>query len=308
MSMYQSSAWQYRELLRQSSQKQREASVLVGSGALRECGGGTFADWESILHFTADYLGVKHEPQLASSQPTIAWETLLRQAARVRDQQASACEADARRFVSGLIKEGDRQIDSRLSGGEGTALRSLIDRRNPRSVITLNFTPMPFCPLDCKPASTGDIVEYRSKDRSVWCLHGSHADPDQLRLGIVRYAALVAKFADWRNEYRMHLGDQLTLDVRDPQLCPQHRFVADVLESPLLIAGCGLRSAEWTLWWLLASKARNEARRDSCPSAFITADKVDDSQRLALEGLHCKTITVPHHSDVWSTLDFLLER
>jgi hypothetical protein len=138
-------------------------------------------------------------------------------------------------------------------------------------------------------------------------MHGSRAKSDGLRLGVVRYSALIRDFTDWRDQYSALRAGSLFLDPSRKDVKPRHRFVADVMESPLLIAGCGLRHAEWTLWWLLASKARNEARHESCPSAYITADAIDDAHRLALEGLHCKVIQVSCHADVWSMLEFLME-
>jgi hypothetical protein len=300
--------YSYRQQLQQSAFNGRVASVLVGSGALRQCGAGIYADWTTILNCTADYLGVECDPTLMASHPTIAWEVLMRKAAKARDVQANECEEKARNFVGSLVKECEQQLERNRNSIAAESLFTFIERRMPRSVMTLNFTPAPFCPTATSPLSTDDVVEYSVQSCPIWCMHGSRAKSDGLRLGVVRYSALINSFTTWRNEYSMHRAGAPCLDQKREGVNAHHRFVADVMESPLLIAGCGLRQAEWTLWWLLASKARNEARHESCPSAYITADALDDAQRLALEGLHCNVIQVPCHADVWSMLEFLMER
>ncbi len=300
--------WSYREQLRKSASDDREASLLVGSGVLHQCRAGIYANWEAILRCTAEHLEVMCEPEVAASHPTVAWETLMRRAAKARNLQANQCEDIARKFVAGLVAECESQISRTIGCSNAADIATFVARRRPRSIVTLNFTPVPFCTAKSTPVSKGAVIEYQADGRSVWCLHGSHADPDRLRLGVVRYSALIGEFAEWRNQYHSLRKKELKLDVMREGVEPRHRFVADILESPLLVVGCGLRSAEWTLWWLLASKARNEALHNSCPSAFITADAIDEGQRLALEGLHCKVIRVPSHGDAWSALEFLMER
>ena len=300
--------WSYREQLRRSAKVRREASLLVGSGALQQCRAGIYANWEAILRCTADHLGVDFEPEVAENHPTVAWEIMMRRAAKARGLQANECERSARKFVASLVAECESQVSRRLEAADAADLCTFASRRRPRSIITLNFTPVPFCAASSAPVSRGSIIEYQADGRSVWCLHGSRADADGLRLGVVRYSALISDFTRWRNEYQALRKNEEFLDLTREGVEAQHRCVADILESPLLIAGCGLRSAEWTLWWLLASKARNEAQHETCPSAFITADEIDEGQRLALEGLHCKVIQVPSHGDAWSALEFLMER
>jgi hypothetical protein len=302
------SVYSYRQQLQKSAFNGRTASVLVGSGALRQCGAGIYADWTTILTCAADHLGVECDPTLMASHPTIAWEVLMRKAAKARGLQANECEREARSFVGSLVSECEQQLEHNKNLSAAEPLFTFIERRKPRSVMTLNFTPAPFCPTAVTPVSMDGVVEYTSHDRPIWCVHGSRMDPDGLRLGVVRYSALIREFTDWRDQYSALRAGSRSLDPSRKGVESRHRFVADVMESPLLIAGCGLRHAEWTLWWLLASKARNEARHASCSSAYITADALDDAHRLALEGLHCRVIQVSCHADVWSMLEFLMDR
>jgi hypothetical protein len=308
MSTNRTNIHSYREQLRKSFAEGREASILVGSGALRQCGAGIYADWTTILRCTADFLKVDCNPELASSHPTVAWEVIVRLAAKATGTQANQREREARAFVGNLMEECERQVQMNQKSTAALSLGTFIQRRNPRSIITLNFTPVPFCSEAAAPVSVDHLVEYSSHDRPVWCLHGSRVDPDGLRLGVVRYSALISDFAEWRNQYSCLRSGELILDPNRAGVEPVHRFVSDVMESPLLIVGCGLSHAEWTLWWLLASKARNEARHETCPSAIVTADPVNESQRLALEGLHCKIIQASCHEETWSILEFLMER
>lgn len=298
--------WEYRESLRASCRNHRCPTVLIGSGALRASGIGPCADWGMMLAEVARQLHVTVDRELLLAQPTVAWEVMIRAAASATGERAWELESAARRIVADLVKESEREFAGCPRTGGITPLSTLVQYKSLRSIVTLNFTPLPF-------SSSGDVVsagasvpEYRAAGRSIWCIHGSAADPSKMRLGVVRYAALVSDFIRWRDEYRGLLGDGLVLAGDAAGVEPQHRFLADILESPLLIVGCGLRHAEWTLWWMLATKARNEAGHPSCPSAMITADAVSPAQEAALQGLHCRTMRVRHHSDAWSTLEFLL--
>jgi hypothetical protein len=184
----------------------------------------------------------------------------------------------------------------------------LIDQWNLKAVVNLNFTPLPLCADDTSPKIEEHVHRYMNGTTPVWCMHGSAADADHLRLGVIRYASLMRDFEKWRGEYREVLGDAAMLDRQRPRATPGVHFVADFFESPIVIAGCGLRHAEWTLWWLLASKARNEAQHKTCASRFVTADKLDPSLRAMLSSVHCETVQVATHADVWMAVDFMLRR
>ena len=232
--------WNYREELRKSARSVkskgkrqdggREASMIVGSGALKHCRAGVYAYWEAILRCTANHLQVNFEPMAAATHPTVAWEILIRRAAADSNKPAYLCERRARRFVSNLIRECEQQIERRLGAADATDLSTFVERRRPRSIITLNFTPVPFCPSQTSPTIQGGIAEYRDHDRSIWCLHGSHADPDSLRLGVVLYSALLRLLAEGRDKFQERRNGGPPLDSSTDGAESLRRLIADIFE------------------------------------------------------------------------------
>jgi hypothetical protein len=63
-------------------------------------------------------------------------------------------------------------------------------------------------------------------------------------------------------------------------------WVATVLERPLVFIGLSLTREEWTIWWLLAQRARFLARRPPAdrPPAFVFARRPAPAERLEMHG------------------------
>ena len=304
----QSSLFRHREALRLSTAAGRPAALLVGAGLLRECGVGPLADWQTLLHCVADALDVPLDAGLSNTAPTLAWDCLMARCAAKHHEAAWKCELRARAIVCGLVRDCEHALQNGASAELAGRWLTRIGQWNLKAVVNLNFTPLPLCAADSSPTTEDHVHRYMNGSTPVWCMHGSAADAAHLRLGVIRYASLMRDFEKWRGAYRGLLGDATMLDRQRPLATPGVHFVADVFESPIVIAGCGLKHAEWTLWWLLASKARNEAQHKTCASRFVTADRLNPSLRAMLSSVHCETVQVSTHADVWTAVDFMLRR
>ena len=284
--------------LSQSIETGRKPVLVVGSGILREIGFGPFSDWSILLHEVASCLRVPFNADLAKQSPTLLWEAMLAAVAR-RDQQAAyRGEAPALAVVAELIQRASSRIDP-------SCFHFPHSSATLQSIVSLNFTAVPFLSPSHEPLEAAPFPNFDTGDLRVWCPHGHHAAEGSILLSLRKYAQFNGKLESWREEYHALRGGAPRMP-RSAKTLPQHHFIADVLESPLIFAGCGLKSAEWTLWWLLATKARNEAKHSTCPSIFITADEVDAVRSAALTALNCVILQVEHHTEVWARLNALI--
>jgi hypothetical protein len=280
--------------LRESMSRRRKPVLVLGSGVLDECGYGRFADWTRLLEEVANRSNLSFDEAFAREHPTLFWESMLVQAAKRDGLQANQTEARLLRFVRELLEGRDAKCDA-------TSFVTLQASESFRSIVALNFTTAPI--LNTRALSAPEALtpfpSFAGTKCRVWCPHGNHRIPASMRLGARKYSRLTADLEQWRAEYHQaRSGGSAMIESED--LGMGVRFIADVLESPLVFAGCGLRHAEWTIWWLLATKARNEARFQTCPSVFVTADPLPSAQRAALESLNCRVLKTSSHSEVWA--------
>jgi len=174
-----------------------------------------------------------------------------------------------------------------------------------QSIISLNFTAVPIVAHAVKPSGSSPFPFFGSDESRIWCPHGHYHVPQTIRLSSRTYTDLCSEFEEWRGRYKEACAGKVRMS-RAESMPAELNFIADVLESPLIFAGCGLHSAEWTLWWLLATKARNEARQLACPSIYVTADEISASRHAALRGLNCSVLKVAQHSEVWNRVESLV--
>ena len=268
--------------------KDRKPVLVVGSGILRQCNFGPFADWTTLLHEVAHRLRVPFNALLAREHPTLYWESMLvAVAARVNQaphkQEPRCLEA---------VREVVKSASERTSCGR---LGSLLRSENLKSIVSLNFTACPLSACTPKEAKGEKILSVDADGKTIWLPHGHYSHPSSIRMGARHYAKLAASLENSRREYQK----RRRLNERCSEM---DQFICHILESPLIFAGCGLRHPEWTLWWLLATKARNEARHETCKSLYLTADDVPAEQRAALEGLNCSVVSFPSYDALWVTL------
>jgi hypothetical protein len=109
---------------------------------------------------------------------------------------------------------------------------------------------------------------------TVWFPHGHESKPESIVLGAHAYGA---RLESMREAFRLHAARQSRR--KGPAL---DSFVGVALERPLLFLGLSLSREEWTLWWLLAQRARYRKLRGAAPAfAVVCRPRRDDAQGLA---------------------------
>lgn len=281
------------ESLQRSHEQGRTAVFVFGSGLLKHCRFGPFADWATLMHEIASELGADFDSELATGHPTLLFENLLVKAVQNKGGAAHTHEETARKHVATIV----RAAASRIMDHE---LRKLLDSTSCRSIVTLNYTAAPFVQdgegtlFDDKVPS----IETPSGKR-VWCPHGNERSPTTIRLGVRGYSRTISQLECLRENYQK---------ARRERTAGDQSFMHDVLDSPLVFAGCGLHEAEWTFWWLLASKARNSAKHDAARNIYITARDLNATKSRLLEAMGCDVLRVESHARVWETVAMFSEK
>lgn len=135
--------------------------------------------------------------------------------------------------------------------------------------------------------------------RRVWFPNGSINSPETIRLGLHDYGASAystmqafSKLKQWEREVGI---DNLAPETQIQQCAAMLRthsegapalepsdnafkalsWVADFLYRPLVFAGIGLSEQEQGMWWLLAQRARNQAKNSKPSPAYILVNNRD---------------------------------
>lgn len=278
---------------------QRRPVLIVGSGLLRQCNFGPFADWTNLLHEVAHRLRVPFDELHARTYPTLFWESMLVDAASATGIAAHKHEPQCLSTVCEVIRRASQRTACKR-------FRELAESRRIHAIINLNFTAVPLAEFSRDPAilPESEIVHFQSDFCTIWCPHGHYSRRRSICISARKYAALLGKLEHFRREYHKHRKQDADKTITSS--CPAGvRLMRAVFEHPLVFAGCGLSHSEWTVWWLLATKARNQARHSTVPSIFVTATDVPPDQARALERLHCQVKRVETHSAVWDTVEAL---
>jgi len=307
------------EHLKAQSGAQRPPLLVVGSGLLSQTGYTSIASWAELLEELFGSIA-PNEPRipghLIGLSPTISWELLVQvfaRAGKAVDANPNEPESRAQRKLAELVgkhAEHDRPNAS-AEIAPGITVNALLSPRL-AGIVSLNFTREPF----------GDAlgpVRITEKERSrsvpsadglnVFFPHGDIGRPDSLALGLRQYASRLKRWEDLRRKCcgaeRGGSGRRKPLPIED-----RETFIHHALTSPMIFAGCGLREVESTLWWLLATRARNCARSVplSQPLAyFLTAEPLSLELQTKLGFTRCKPIHFRQHTDVWTFVADLID-
>ena len=265
----------------------RPPVLVVGSGLLHESGLGQIADWIYLLEVAANAVKTRFDPLLANEHPSLYWDTLMAEGAKNQCRSATDVEVDARNAIIALIK-------SCVWNSRNVTIGEQLLQCRIRSIVSLNFTITPFTNARVKGRVSKlatDGVDIGGT--TIWLPHGCVQPAIKLKLGVRAYAGTIAAL------------DRARGLARDEEIRPGKHgrsMMTDVLSSPLVFAGCGLRDAEWSLWWMLATKRRNEARQEACKCYFLTIDPIPAVFRRRCEMLNCVPIreACPHR--LWAGL------
>lgn len=284
--------------LRESVSAGRKPVLIVGSGLLHQFNFGPFADWSILLHDIAAHLQLPFQRAFAQDYPTHYLESLLVRAAAARNRLPSRVEADIRRRVATTVRGASTQVRTEcmeLVRGDDSV----------QSIVSLNFTGFPFLDDSTRVSCGGRIPNGNFQNRTIWFPHGHYDHPKTIQLGIRGYVKMATWMNGWWGEYHQGKGAAAMIE-RSPTMPSDLQFFADILECPLVFVGCGLRDPEWSLWWLLSTKARNQARHNACPNILVTADDLRTSHIAALEAMGCVVVRVQNYPLVWETVTRLV--
>ncbi|MBL9025522.1 MAG: SIR2 family protein [Myxococcales bacterium] len=242
-------------------------------------------DWLEILRGVASDFGLSraagHIETDVPGQTTLLWDSMLTELAAERvsptSRAAHKWEDELRRAVA------ERLADDRATTRVSRPFVRSFFKLGWEDVLTFNFDSV-LLPDTARPAQRLDgggaraSLAARAGNTTVWFPHGHHADPRSIVLGARAYGARVAAMQAAFDEH-----------ARVPSPRPTERlpsWVATVLERPLLFVGLSLTREEWTIWWLLAQRARFLARRPPAerPPAFVFARRPAPAERLEMHG------------------------
>lgn len=187
------------------------------------------------------------------------WDDELRAAVATRLEDDRRTERLARPFVRSFLKLGFEDVldfnfdDVVIGQGTKPTARS----RGPASRASL-------------AATVGTTT--------VWFPHGHCSDPRSIVLGARAYGARLSAL---QAAFDAHAKLASTRPTRG-----RASWVATALERPLLFVGLSLTREEWTIWWLLAQRARFLARRPIAerPPVFVFARRPSPTDSLEAHG------------------------
>ena len=306
--------------LKAETDAHRPPLLVLGSGLLAQTGYHSVSSWTGLLERLLETVAPNEAPiprHLIALSPTTTWELIVQRLARSGKVRAAASdkpELAAQRALAALVRSGLQRDRSTSSDkiAPGIPVKSLLSSRL-AGVVSLNFTPEPFATA-LQSARLGAKKERSRKVRGcegleVFFPHGDIESPASLALGLRKYAERVKRWEDLRQ--LACEAERASSSRRRPlPMSERTTFIHHTLTSPTIFAGCGLSEVESTLWWLLATRARNCAR--SVPLStplgyFLTADPLSLSLQTKLEFTRCKPIHFPEHTDVWRFVADLID-
>ncbi len=242
-------------------------------------------DWLELLRGVATDFGLEraagHIESDVPGQTTLLWDSMLTELAAGRGapspKAAHRWEDELRRTVAERL--GDDRATERLARPFARGFLRL----GWEDVLTLNFDSVLLAD-GARPEQRATGAGARASlaasagGATVWFPHGHHTDPRSIVLGAraygARLAAMQAAFDDHARTTPPRPGRRLTT------------WVGTALERPLLFVGLSLTREEWSLWWLLAQRARFLARRPLAerPPAFVFARRPAPAERLEMHG------------------------
>lgn len=285
-----------RDLSKLREQQVRPVLVL-GSGLLHQTGFGRAADWTALLKHTARSLKVRFNLKAAQEFPTLYWDALVREARDLsprKFQSNREAEDAAQRAVKEFV-ERSLPDSSRRSDLGARLLKSEVF-----SIVSLNFTLGPFMPQRChRIRSSNQLLGVDVGRKRVWLPHGWCASSQSLRLGVRAYRLVLQSMEEERRFAKASEAG------RGAKHCS---MLKDCLKAPIVFAGCGLRDVEWTMYWLLATKARAATSASPSHKSWFLTDKKLPTARIALlKALDCHVIREPCHTEYWEGLCKALE-
>jgi hypothetical protein len=297
------------EHLVESARLGRRPVLVLGAGLFAQVGAPGLASWSDLLEVAWQRLlpgAVSPNKHWLGLAPTHAWEWLVWEyASRYSSPSTPRAEEEAQRRLCDLAKQLVKQHTASISPelAPGVPAAALLDERLD-AIVSLNFFGWPFESQLSRPSGAAwrRVRHVRGTNLPVFYPHGDVSHPKSLALGMRKYAERTHQWEKLRGELK---GLERTLGYDERPLPREARqsMIHHALTSPLVFAGCGLHHAESALWWLLATRARNCAKRVPVPTPlgyFLTAVELTPSQEMRLEAVRCVPIRLPSFDAVWA--------
>lgn len=274
--------------------------------------------WGQLLDRVRDALGLTlavPAPEDLIGNNTLFWDAMMQELARTLGDRAGRAEAEALRRVGAIMREGYAP-----EGSTAGFARAFL-QRGFRDVVSFNYDAVLQAGGGRWSPGAFDRLTTHFRSRvagtRVWYPHGSARKPAEILLGAARYGQHLTKVTlAWRSQKgherslraaRFGARDDLTGDelraLREAHAEACTSWVGLFLSAPLVFVGMSLGREEWPLWWLLNQRARNHARRDDGPPAFVFM-RAAEAERLrtplSLAGL--TALTFDDYGPGWSRL------
>ncbi len=265
--------------------------LVLGSGLLHQCGLGKTADWTRMLRHVAKSLDVRFNKDAAEHLPTLYWDILVHSARSAhprRFRSNRAVESAARKAVRAFVDKEPERV-------EGSSLGSDLLETDVLAIISLNFTARPFGEVKGSPIhSANQVIGLNIRGKRVWLPHGHVDRLDSLTLGARAYSNVLQLLETERG------SAHASFQPDGPKLVS---MMKDCLQAPLIFAGCGLRDAEWTMYWLLATRFRASSMHARARDSWFISDRVlCASQVELLEAVGCRVLYEQCHTRYWAQL------
>ncbi len=217
-------------------------------------------------------------------QTTLLWDAMLselteREANGGRSRAAHRWDDELRGAVA------ERLLDDRRTERLARPFVRSFLRLGFEDVLSFNFDEVLTGPgvvprARARGASARASLAASVGQTTVWFPHGHCSDPRSIVLGARAYGARLSAV-------------QAAFDAHAKLASPRptrrrSSWVATALERPLLFVGLSLTREEWTIWWLLAQRARFLARRPLTerPPAFVFARRPSPTDSLEAHGAY----------------------
>jgi hypothetical protein len=106
-----------------------------------------------------------------------------------------------------------------------------------------------------KKTKSGEIRYREINGIKFWHPHGDIESPSKIQFGLRKYGYNIQDVEYLRGEYKK-------ADKDDDEISPvETTWLSALIEDPLVFIGTGMAMEEWTLWYALATRQRNFARR-----------------------------------------------
>jgi hypothetical protein len=204
-------------------------------------------------------------------------------------------------------KDSEKQLLKRLSNEIISVQEKILSEKNLKypleifnphkvaNVVILNFDlviekliaeTLNLRNIRVKKTKSGNIRYREINGIKFWHPHGDIDRPSEIQFGLRKYGFNIQAVEFLRGQYKK--AEKVDLKISSLEMT----WLSSLIEDPLIFVGTGMAMEEWTLWYALATRQRNFARRGDLQPiytlnrsdayckmhAFLQVNPISDSQ------------------------------